>query len=150
MEEVSNVIGNSEKTKKEFWENFSINQEDELITSDIMSVKEQKTDFTALIKQKSRYFLQIQNGCDHRCTFCIIPYGRGNSRSVSVDKILDNVNEALQNNYKEIVLTGVDLTSWGKEFLDQDYSLGFIVKKILHEFKTLPSCLLYTSPSPRD
>ena len=138
MEEVSNVIGNLEKTKKEFWENFSLHQDNELNTSDIMSVKEDETDFTGLVNQNSRYFLQIQNGCDHRCTFCIIPYGRGNSRSVSINKILNNVNEALKNNFKEIVLTGVDLTSWGKEFLDQDYSLGFIVKKILNEFKTLP------------
>ncbi len=138
MEEVSSVIGNLEKTKKEFWENFSLNQQKEVITSDIMSVKEDKTDFSGLINQNSRYFLQIQNGCDHRCTFCVIPYGRGNSRSVSINKILDNVNEALQNNFKEIVLTGVDLTSWGKEFLGEDYSLGFLVKKILNEFKTLP------------
>ena len=138
MEEVSNVIGNLEKTKKEFWKNFSLHQDNELNTSDIMSVKEDETDFTGLVNQNSRYFLQIQNGCDHRCTFCIIPYGRGNSRSVSINKILNNVNEALKNNFKEIVLTGVDLTSWGKEFLDQDYSLGFIVKKILNEFKTLP------------
>ena len=129
MEEVSNVIGNLEKTKKEFWKNFSLNRDNELITSDIMSVKKDKTDFAGLIKQNSRYFLQIQNGCDHRCTFCIIPFGRGNSRSVSVDKILNNVNEALQNNFKEIVLTGVDLTSWGKELLDEGYSLGFLVKK---------------------
>ena len=138
MEEVSNVIGNLEKTKKEFWKNFSLHQNNELNISDIMSVKEEKTDFTGLIKQNSRYFLQIQNGCDHRCTFCIIPYGRGNSRSVSTDKILENVNEALKNNFKEIVLTGVDLTSWGKDFLDEGFSLGFIVRKILNEFKTLP------------
>ena len=138
MEEVSNVIGNSEKTKKEFWKNFSLNKQNELITSDIMSVREDKTDFSGLVKQNSRYFLQIQNGCDHRCTFCVIPYGRGNSRSVSVNKILDNVNEALQNNFKEIVLTGVDLTSWGKELLGEEYSLGFLVKKILNEFKILP------------
>ena len=138
MEEVSNVIGNLEKTKKEFWKNFSLNQKNELIASDIMSVREDKTDFSGLVNQNSRYFLQIQNGCDHRCTFCIIPYGRGNSRSVSINKILDNVNEALQNNFKEIVLTGVDLTSWGKELLGEGYSLGFLVKKILNEFKTLP------------
>ena len=138
MEEVSSVIGNSEKTKKEFWKNFSLNKQNELITSDIMSVREDETDFSGLVNQNSRYFLQIQNGCDHRCTFCVIPYGRGNSRSVSVNKILDNVNEALQNNFKEIVLTGVDLTSWGKELLGEDYSLGFLVKKILNEFKTLP------------
>mgnify|MGYP001176373048 FL=1 len=138
MEEVSNVIGNLEKTKKEFWESFPLNQKNELIASDIMTVREDKTDFSGLVNQNSRYFLQIQNGCDHRCTFCIIPYGRGNSRSVSINKILDNVNEALQNNFKEIVLTGVDLTSWGKELLGEGYSLGFLVKKILNEFKTLP------------
>ena len=138
MEEVSNVVGNIEKTQGEFWENFSLDQKNKLITSDIMSVKEDKTNFAGLIRQNSRYFLQIQNGCDHRCTFCVIPYGRGNSRSVSVNRILENVNEALQNKFKEIVLTGVDLTSWGKDFLGKDYSLGFIVKKILNEFKTLP------------
>ena len=103
-----------------------------------MSVKGDETDFSGLVNQNSRYFLQIQNGCDHRCTFCVIPYGRGNSRSVSVNKILDNVNEALQNNFKEIVLTGVDLTSWGKELSLEEYSLGFLVKKILNQFKTLP------------
>jgi len=80
-----------------------------------MAVREDKTDFSGLINQNSRYFLQIQNGCDHRCTFCVIPYGRGNSRSVSVNKVLDNVNEALQNNFKEIVLTGVDITSSRKK-----------------------------------
>ena len=138
MDEVSNVIGNSEKTKKEFWKNFSLNNQNELITSDIMAIREDKTDFSGLINQNSRYFLQIQNGCDHRCTFCIIPYGRGNSRSVSINKILDNVNEALQKNFKEIVLTGVDLTSWGKELLGEENSLGFLIKKILNEFKTLP------------
>ena len=82
MEEVSNVIGNSEKTKKEFWKNFSLNQQNELIASDIMLVREDKTDFSGLVNQNSRYFLQIQNGCDHRCTFCVIPYGRGNSLSL--------------------------------------------------------------------
>ena len=138
MKEVSNVIGNSEKTNEKFWKNFSLNQENELITSDIMSVREDETDFSGLVNQNSRYFLQIQNGCDHRCTFCIIPYGRGNSRSVGINKILNNVDEALQNGFKEIVLTGVDLTSWGKEFLSEGYSLGFVVKKILKEFKTLP------------
>ena len=138
MREVSNVTGNIEKAKKEFWKNFSLNQDNKFVTSDIMSVKEDETDFSGLTKQNSRYFLQIQNGCDHRCTFCIIPYGRGNSRSTNVDKILEYVNEALYNNFKEIVLTGVDLTSWGKEFLDEGYSLGFLVKKILNEFKTLP------------
>ena len=138
MEEVSKVIGNIEKTKKEFWNKLSLNNDKELITSDIMSFKKDETDFTGLTKQNSRYFLQIQNGCNHRCTFCIIPYGRGNSRSVSVNKIIENVNEALQNNFKEIVLTGVDLTSWGKEFLGEGYSLGSIVKKILDKFKTLP------------
>ena len=138
MEEVSNVIGNLEKTKKEFWKNFSSYQDNELNISDIMLVKQDKSDFTGLVKHNSRYFLQIQNGCDHRCTFCIIPYGRGNSRSVSTDKILENVNEALQNNFKEIVLTGVDLTSWGKEFQGEGFSLGFVVKRILNEFKTLP------------
>ena len=137
MDEVSNVIGNIEKTNKDFWKNFSSNQDNDLITSDIMSVKEDKTDFTGLTKQNSRYFLQIQNGCDHRCTFCIIPYGRGNSRSVSVNKILENVDEALKNNFKEIILTGVDLTSWGKDFSGKGYSLGFIVKMILSEFKSL-------------
>ena len=138
MKEVSNVIGNLEKTKEEFWKNFSSYQDNELNISDIMSVREDRSDFTGLVKQNSRYFLQIQNGCDHRCTFCIIPYGRGNSRSVSTEKILENVNEALQNNFKEIVLTGVDLTSWGKEFQGEGFSLGFIVKRILNDFKTLP------------
>ena len=137
MKEVFKVIGNFEKTNQKFWNGFA-NHNDKPAIRDIMKVKKEEADFSGLINQNSRYFLQIQNGCDHRCTFCIIPFGRGNSRSTDIGTILKNVDEAIQNNFKEVVLTGVDLTSWGKEFFPNNLSLGYVLKKILKEFKNLP------------
>ncbi len=137
MKEVFKVVGNFEKTNKKFWNDFA-NHNDKAVIKDIMKVKKEEADFSGLINQNSRYFLQIQNGCDHRCTFCIIPFGRGNSRSTEIDTILKYVDEAIKNNFKEVVLTGVDLTSWGKEFSSSNNSLGYVLKKILKEFKSLP------------
>ena len=141
MSEVSQVIGNFEKTNDEFWLNSSITHEsrvkEPLNVSDIMNIKSETADYSGLLNQKSRYFLQIQNGCDHRCTFCIIPYGRGNSRSIDVDTILKNIGEAIEKKFQEVVLTGVDLTSWGKDFTHNQLRLGNLVRKILDEFKDL-------------
>ena len=88
-----------------------------------MSVNEDDTDFTGLVNQNSRYFLQIQNGCDHRCTFCIIPYGRGNSRSVPVQEVITQVRMLVDSGYNEVVLTGVDITDYGSD-LPSSPSLG--------------------------
>ena len=85
----------------------------------------------------TRGFVQVQNGCDHRCTFCIIPFGRGPSRSVSTQSIINSINSLLKNGIKEVVLTGVDLTSWGNDIFGRP-SLGLLVKKILKNIPDLP------------
>ena len=86
--------------------------------------------FVSGFKERTRAFLQIQQGCDHRCTFCIIPFGRGNSRSVPVNEVIDNAQKLIDFGHNEIVLTGVDITSWGKD-LENRPSLGFLIKLIL-------------------
>ena len=137
MPEVNYVIGNKEKVDKDFWVNFLKKEEEEknnIIVSDIMSLKESSFHLVKTFNQKTRCFLQIQNGCDHRCTFCIIPYGRGNSRSVKTENVIQNIRLALSKGMKEIVLTGVDLTSWGKD-LGKGESLGILIKSI---FKLIP------------
>ena len=98
--------------------------------NDIMSVKETASQFVESFDGKSRAFLQVQNGCDHRCTFCIIPYGRGNSRSVGVGAVVEEARRLVEKGFGEIVLTGVDLTSYGAD-LPGTPSLGSLVRKIL-------------------
>ena len=127
MPEVFKTIGNSEKLKKETWENL---ENPNSIISDIMTEKKANPFFVSGFKERTRAFLQIQQGCDHRCTFCIIPYGRGNSRSVGLDKIIINAQKLIDFGHNEIVLTGVDITSWGKDF-ENHLSLGFLVKTLL-------------------
>ena len=102
-----------------------------------MQLKKTSFHLTKSFNQQTRSFLQIQNGCDHRCTFCIIPFGRGNSRSVTVESIIKNIKEALKNNIQEIVLTGVDLTSWGRDF-NKKKSLGFLLKSIFRSVPDIP------------
>ena len=98
--------------------------------NDIMSVKETASQFVESFDGRSRAFLQIQNGCDHRCTFCIIPYGRGNSRSVGAGAVVEEARRLTQNGFGEIVLTGVDLTSYGAD-LPGTPTLGALVRKLL-------------------
>tara|TARA_B100001996_G_scaffold374652_1_gene353564 strand:+ start:156 stop:1439 length:1284 start_codon:yes stop_codon:yes gene_type:complete len=127
MPEVFKTIGNSEKLKKETWENL---ENPNSIISDIMTEKKANPFFVSGFKERTRAFLQIQQGCDHRCTFCIIPYGRGNSRSVGIEKIISNAQKLIDFGHNEIVLTGVDITSWGKDFQNQQ-NLGSLVKTLL-------------------
>ncbi len=127
MPEVFKTIGNSEKLKKETWENL---ENPNSIISDIMTEKKANPFFVSGFKERTRAFLQIQQGCDHRCTFCIIPYGRGNSRSVGIEKIISNAQKLIDFGHNEIVLTGVDITSWGKDFENQQ-NLGSLVKTLL-------------------
>ena len=127
MPEVFKIIGNSEKLKKETWENL---ENPNSIISDIMTEKKANPFFVSGFKERTRAFLQIQQGCDHRCTFCIIPYGRGNSRSVGIEKIISNAQKLIDFGHNEIVLTGVDITSWGKDFQNQQ-NLGSLVKTLL-------------------
>jgi threonylcarbamoyladenosine tRNA methylthiotransferase MtaB len=141
MPEVNFVAGNREKLDKNFWENFDINNETKSLNSifveDIMNVKETSEHLVDSFNNHTRGFVQVQNGCDHRCTFCIIPFGRGPSRSVSTQNIINSINSLLKNGVKEVVLTGVDLTSWGGDIFGKP-SLGLLVKKILKNIPHLP------------
>ena len=131
--EVSKVIGNIEKLKSTSWKNLN---EFSLLTQDIMKNDKQVSFKYNKDIERKRAFLQIQQGCDHRCTFCIIPFGRGNSFSFNLTKIIKDCENLVNNGFKEIVLTGVDLTSWGNDFTDKP-SLGFLVKNILKKVKNL-------------
>jgi threonylcarbamoyladenosine tRNA methylthiotransferase MtaB len=135
MSEVSNVVGNIEKMKASTWKKLSkepnfIGKAEKIQVNDIMSSKETAGHLIDGFGTRSRAYVQVQNGCDHRCTFCIIPYGRGNSRSVAAGIIIEQIKRLVGNGFKEIVLTGVDLTSWGSD-LPAKLKLGDLVLKIL-------------------
>ncbi|MEZ5674315.1 MAG: radical SAM protein, partial [Thalassovita sp.] len=118
MAEVDVVIGNSEKMQPETWAamgpNF-IGDTERVQVDDIMSVTETAGHLIDGFGTRSRAYVQVQNGCDHRCTFCIIPYGRGNSRSVPAGVVVDQIKRLVDKGFNEVVLTGVDLTSWGAD-----------------------------------
>ena len=140
MEEVTRVIGNHEKMQAETWQGIAapdlIGETEKVQVDDIMSVKE-----TAghLIDGFGRHraYVQVQNGCDHRCTFCIIPYGRGNSRSVPAGVVVEQIKRLVERGFNEVVLTGVDLTSWGED-LPGTPRLGDLVMRILRLVPDLP------------
>jgi threonylcarbamoyladenosine tRNA methylthiotransferase MtaB len=133
MPEVTRVVGNHEKMQASTWQGLAapdlIGVTERVQVDDIMSVRE-----TAghLIDGFGRHraYVQVQNGCDHRCTFCIIPYGRGNSRSVPAGVVVDQINRLVDKGFNEVVLTGVDLTSWGAD-LPATPRLGDLVRRIL-------------------
>ncbi len=133
MPEVTRIIGNAEKMKAETWAALKapdlIGETPRVMVDDILSVKE-----TAghLIDGFGRHraYVQVQNGCDHRCTFCIIPFGRGNSRSVPAGVVVDQIRRLVDRGFLEVVLTGVDLTSWGAD-LPGEPRLGDLVLRIL-------------------
>ena len=141
MPEVSFVVGNKEKLESTFWENFSpygdVVDKNNIFVQDIMAIKSTDSHIVETFNKHTRGFVQVQNGCDHRCTFCIIPFGRGPSRSVSTQSIINSINSLLKNGIKEVVLTGVDLTSWGNDIFGKP-SLGLLVKKILKNIPDLP------------
>lgn len=128
MEEVDQVIGNDLKLKSESWGGEA--QHAKILVNDIMSVKETASHLIEGFEDKSRAFLQVQNGCDHRCTFCIIPYGRGNSRSVPMGEIAAQVRKLVEQGYNELVFTGVDVTSYGGD-LPGKPSLGQMIRRVL-------------------
>ncbi len=109
---------------------FGIGREEKVAVNDIMSVTETAAHLIDGLEGRARAFVQVQNGCDHRCTFCIIPYGRGNSRSVPMGEVVAQVQRLTERGYREIVLTGVDLTSYGAN-LPGAPKLGALVKQIL-------------------
>lgn len=134
MPEVDQVIGNHAKLKADTWTGDTT---EKVIVNDIMSVRETAGHLLEGFEGHARAFIQVQNGCDHRCTFCIIPYGRGNSRSVPVDDIVRQVQTLIEQGYNEIVLSGVDVTSYGKD-LPGEPSLGYMMKVLFREVPELP------------
>jgi threonylcarbamoyladenosine tRNA methylthiotransferase MtaB len=133
MAEVDAVLGNEEKLKSASYESlpdFGVSAEEKLRVNDIMSVTETAPQMVKHIEGHVRAFIQVQNGCDHRCTFCIIPYGRGNSRSVPMGAVVEQARQLVESGYSEVVLTGVDATSYGAD-LPGNPTLGQLAKTIL-------------------
>ena len=142
MTEVDLVVGNTEKMKANTWKNISKSQDfvgvtEKVLVDDIMSVQDTAGHLIDGFGTRSRAYVQVQNGCDHRCTFCIIPYGRGNSRSVPAGVVVDQIQRLVGKGYNEIVLTGVDITSWGVD-LPMLPKLGDLVQRILKLVPDLP------------
>ncbi|MDO8397381.1 MAG: tRNA (N(6)-L-threonylcarbamoyladenosine(37)-C(2))-methylthiotransferase MtaB [Bradyrhizobium sp.] len=147
MAEVDRVVGNDDKMQGQAWRNaraafdaapaFGIGASEKIAVADIMAVREMAPHLLeGFAKGLPRVFVQVQNGCDHRCTFCIIPYGRGNSRSVPMGAVVDQVRALTERGHAEIVLTGVDLTSYGAD-LPGAPKLGALTKQILRHVPEL-------------
>lgn len=131
MPEVTRVIGNHDKMKAETWKPADLlGGEEKVRVNDIMSVRETAVHLIDGMEGRARAYVQVQNGCDHRCTFCIIPYGRGNSRSVPAGEVVAQVRALVASGHHEVVLTGVDLTSWGAD-LPGTPQLGNLVQRLL-------------------
>ena len=140
MPEVTRVIGNHEKMRAETWNSLRvpdlIGATEKVQVNDIMSVKETAGHLIDGFG-RVRAYVQVQNGCDHRCTFCIIPFGRGNSRSVPAGVVVEQIKRLVDTGFLEVVLTGVDLTSWGADLPAQP-RLGDLVMRILKLVPDLP------------
>jgi threonylcarbamoyladenosine tRNA methylthiotransferase MtaB len=132
MPEVRRVVGNGRKLDPGIWQTstFGVGDEQKIVVDDIMTMQETALHLIDGIEGRVRAFVQIQNGCDHRCTFCIIPYGRGNSRSVPMGEIVAQIRRLAESGCREVVLTGVDITSYGGN-LPGAPTLGRLVKQIL-------------------
>lgn len=143
MPEVDRVLGNAEKLRAENWR-FGANQP--VLVDDIMTVRETAGHLLGGFEGRDRAFIQVQQGCDHRCTFCIIPFARGPSRSVALGPVVDQVRQLVDNGYQEVVLTGVDITSYGQD-LPGKPPLGQMVRRLLQLVSDLPRLRL-TSLDP--
>ena len=140
MQEVDRVVGNDIKMHSDAWTDaqsmfagaadFGISLHEKIAVNDIMLVKETAGHLIEGIEGRARAYVHVQNGCDHRCTFCIIPFGRGNSRSVPMGEVVEEVRRIAHNGYREAVLTGVDLTSYGADLPGRP-KLGTLVRQIL-------------------
>ncbi len=134
MDEVDRVLGNGEKLDDGAWidtrEALAGGTAEKVAVADIMTIKETAAHLIDGFDGRVRAFVQVQNGCDHRCTFCIIPYGRGPSRSVAMGAVVAQVRRLVENGYREVVLTGVDITSYGGD-LPGTPRLGRLIKQIL-------------------
>ena len=139
MDEVDLVIGNADKLKSESYRPmvFGTPLNDKVQVNDIMSVRETAGHLIEGMDGRTRAFVQVQNGCDHRCTFCIIPFGRGPSRSVPMGLVVEQIRKLVANGYKEVVLTGVDITSYGPD-LPGSPTLGLLTQSILKHVPDLP------------
>lgn len=134
MPEVSRVIGNAEKMRAE---SFAPAPHARVEVADIMAVRETASHLIDGFSERTRVYVQVQNGCDHRCTFCIIPYGRGNSRSAPAGDVVEQIRRLAANGVPEVVLTGVDLTSWGADLPGQP-QVGALVARVLKLVPDLP------------
>jgi threonylcarbamoyladenosine tRNA methylthiotransferase MtaB len=145
MPEVAIVVGNEHKLDAKFWAeqrdplrraSFGLEKEEKCLVNDIMAVRETALHLVDGIEGHARAFIQVQNGCDHRCTFCIIPFGRGNSRSVPMGEVVAQVRRLVEHGTLEVVLTGVDITSYGSG-LPGAPKLGKLVRQILRHVPEL-------------
>ncbi|MEQ8252460.1 MAG: tRNA (N(6)-L-threonylcarbamoyladenosine(37)-C(2))-methylthiotransferase MtaB [Oceanibaculum nanhaiense] len=134
MPEVDRILGNEEKLQAA---SYGLDDDARVRVNDIMSVRETAEHMIAGFEDRARAFVQVQQGCDHRCTFCIIPYGRGNSRSVPIGRVVEQVRELVRNGYNEVVLTGVDITSYGPD-LPGKPMLGQMIRRLLANVPELP------------
>jgi threonylcarbamoyladenosine tRNA methylthiotransferase MtaB len=134
MPEVDQVIGNQEKLQAESW---GLPPTEKVLVNDIMSVKETAGHLIGGFEDRARAFVQVQQGCDHRCTFCIIPFGRGPSRSVPIGAVVEQVQALVKAGYNEVVLSGVDITSYGPD-LPGSPTLGQMVRRLLACVPELP------------
>ncbi len=125
------------KSKAGMFDFLTTEELSKIKVNDIMSVKDTAPQLVSYFENRTRAFLEIQNGCNHRCTFCIIPYGRGNSRSIPLGEIVKNVKELVRNGHKEVVLTGVDISDYGKD-LAAPITLSQMIRRLLHLVPELP------------
>jgi threonylcarbamoyladenosine tRNA methylthiotransferase MtaB len=137
MDDVDHVIGNQEKLEAKTFASFGIEGTERVVVNDIMSVKETASHLIEGFGTRARAYVQIQNGCDHRCTFCVIPFGRGPSRSVPAGEVVAQVRRLAEKGFAEIVLTGVDITAYGRD-LPGDMTLGRLVRTVLKLVPELP------------
>ena len=137
MDEVDRIIGNVEKMQAATWDLLRTGDTEKPLINDIMSATETAGHLIDGFGTRARAYVQVQNGCDHRCTFCIIPYGRGNSRSVPAGVVVEQIKRLTGTGYNEVVLTGVDMTSWGADLPAQP-KLGDLVQRILKLVPDLP------------
>jgi threonylcarbamoyladenosine tRNA methylthiotransferase MtaB len=137
MTEVDRVIGNAEKMRAETYLDLRTQTAATVVVNDIMSVRETAHAMISGFGSRARAYVQVQNGCDHRCTFCVIPYGRGPSRSVPAGSVVAQIRRLVESGYPEIVLTGVDITAYGAD-LPGDMTLGKLVQQVLRHVPELP------------
>jgi threonylcarbamoyladenosine tRNA methylthiotransferase MtaB len=146
MPEVDHVLGNAEKLEAGTWSRLAAADPPRVVVGDVMAARRPASPLIDGLGTRARAYVQVQNGCDHRCTFCVIPYGRGNSRSVPAATVVEQIARLVGRGFNEVVLTGVDLTSWGAD-LDGAPRLGDLVAGCCAPFPTCPGSA--SAPSTR-